>query len=55
VVGKGGVKIKEVGIEARKQLEEFLQEKVHLDLNVKVDKNWRSDESKLKKFGYLKK
>jgi len=55
VVGKGGAKIKEVGIEARKQLEEFLQEKVHLELNVKVEKNWRKDESKLKAFGYLKK
>eukprot|EP00551_Chaetoceros_affinis_P004305 CAMPEP_0203668320 /NCGR_PEP_ID=MMETSP0090-20130426/4974_1 /ASSEMBLY_ACC=CAM_ASM_001088 /TAXON_ID=426623 /ORGANISM="Chaetoceros affinis, Strain CCMP159" /LENGTH=523 /DNA_ID=CAMNT_0050532721 /DNA_START=91 /DNA_END=1662 /DNA_ORIENTATION=+ len=55
VVGKGGVKIKDVGVEARKQLEEFLQEKVHLKLNVKVDKNWRRDESKLKAYGYLKK
>lgn len=54
VVGKGGVKIKDVGIEARKQLEEFLQEKVLLKLNVRVDKNWRKDESKLKAFGYLK-
>lgn len=54
VVGKGGVKIKEVGVDARKELEEFLQEKVHLDLNVKVDKNWRKDEKKLKAYGYLK-
>ena len=30
VVGKGGLKVKEVGIEARKQLEEFLQEKVRV-------------------------
>ena len=54
VVGKGGSKIKEVGVEARKELEEFLQEKVHLDLNVRVEKNWRKDEAKLKAYGYLK-
>mmetsp|Transcript_1782 Transcript_1782/g.2124 ORF Transcript_1782/g.2124 Transcript_1782/m.2124 type:complete len:132 (-) Transcript_1782:73-468(-) len=54
VVGKGGVKIKDVGMEAREKLEEFLQEKVHLELNVKVDKNWRRDEKKLKAYGYLK-
>jgi GTP-binding protein Era len=53
VVGKGGSKIKEVGVEARKQLEDFLQSSVHLDLNVRVDKNWRRDEKKLKEFGYL--
>jgi len=54
VVGKGGSKVKEVGVEARRQLEDFLQGKVHLQLNVKVDKNWRRDEKKLKEYGYLK-
>ena len=34
VVGKGGVKIKEVGIEAREKLEEFLQEKVWLEMHL---------------------
>lgn len=29
--------------------------KVHLDLNVKVDKDWRKNENKLKEYGYLKK
>lgn len=53
-MGKGGAKIKEVGVEARQELEEFLQEKVHLDLNVKVEKNWRRNEKKLKEYGYLK-
>ena len=55
VVGKGGAKIKQVGVEAREKLEEFLQEKVFLNLDVKVDKNWRKDEKKLKEYGYLKK
>ncbi len=54
VVGKGGAKIKEVGVQAREKLEEFLQEKVFLNLEVKVDKNWRKDEKKLKAYGYLK-
>ena len=54
VVGKGGAKIKEVGIDARAKLEEFLMQKVFLSLEVKVDKNWRKDEKKLKAYGYLK-
>mmetsp|Transcript_6240 Transcript_6240/g.11789 ORF Transcript_6240/g.11789 Transcript_6240/m.11789 type:complete len:478 (+) Transcript_6240:19-1452(+) len=54
VVGKGGVKIKEIGMEAREKLEEFLQTKVFLNLEVKVEKNWRRDEKKLKALGYLK-
>jgi len=54
VVGRNGQKIKDIGVNARKKLEEFLQGKVHLNLNVKVDKNWRKDENKLKAYGYLK-
>jgi len=54
VVGKGGKMIKDVGVDAREQLEDFLQEKVYLNLNVKVDKDWRKDSDKLKRFGYLK-
>ena len=54
VVGKSGSKIKDVGVDARMKLQEFLQEKVHLGLNVKVEKNWRRDEKKLKAYGYLK-
>jgi len=53
VVGKGGQKIKDVGTAARKELEEFLQDKVHINLKVKVEKNWRKDEEKLREFGYL--
>jgi len=54
VVGKGGAMIKDVGSEAREKLEEFLQEKVFLSLDVRVEKNWRKDEKKLKAYGYLK-
>jgi len=46
--------IKDVGVQAREKVEEFLQEKVFLNLEVKVDKNWRKDEKKLKAYGYLK-
>mmetsp|Transcript_59142 Transcript_59142/g.87838 ORF Transcript_59142/g.87838 Transcript_59142/m.87838 type:complete len:155 (+) Transcript_59142:235-699(+) len=53
VVGKGGQKVKDVGIVAREKLESFFQTKVHLDLSVKVDKDWRKDKSKLKAYGYI--
>jgi GTP-binding protein Era len=53
VVGKGGAKIRDVGIDARKKLEDFFGVKVFLDLRVKVDKNWRNDVEKLKKYGYM--
>lgn len=53
VVGKGGRKVKDVGSAARGRLEELFDTRVHLDLRVKADKNWRSDEDKLKKYGYV--
>lgn len=53
VIGKKGAQIKEIGILARKKLEEFLQTKVYLDLRVRVDKDWRKNEDSLKSFGYL--
>lgn len=52
VVGKGGRMIKDVGMVSRKKLQEFFGVKVFLDLRVKVDKNWRNSDDKLKKFGY---
>jgi GTP-binding protein Era len=53
VVGAGGRMIKRVGTDSRKELESFLDKKVFLDLYVRVDKDWRNDESKLKRFGYF--
>lgn len=53
VVGKGGTKIKDVGINARKKLQDFFSCKIFLDLRVKVDKNWRNNSDQLKKFGYM--
>ena len=53
VIGSRGRMIKRVGTDSRKELEAFLDKKVFLDLYVRVDKDWRNDENKLKRFGYL--
>ena len=45
--------IKRLATDARKDLESFLQEKVFLELRIKVDKDWRDDERKLKQYGYF--
>jgi len=52
ILGKGGSAIKQLGIQARKDIEKFIDQKIYLDLTVKVLKNWRNDESILKKLGY---
>ncbi len=52
IIGKGGSAIKQLGIEARKDIEKFLEKKVYLELHVKVKDNWRDDERMLKHFGY---
>ncbi len=53
VIGHQGAMLKKVGTQARKDLEQFLQEKVFLEIFVKVQKEWRSDDKQLKRFGYL--
>jgi GTP-binding protein Era len=52
LLGKGGSKIKQLGINARKQIEEFLQRKVHLELFIKVRPKWRDNELFLREYGY---
>jgi GTPase len=52
LLGKGGSAIKKLGTQARLDLEEFLQTKVHLELTVKVRDNWRDDDRALNFFGY---
>ena len=52
VIGHQGKKIKKLGIESRIDIESFIVKKVHLELFVKVDKDWRDKEGKLKKYGY---
>ncbi|MDE6247898.1 MAG: GTPase Era [Muribaculaceae bacterium] len=53
IIGKGGEKIKKVGIEARHDIEKFFDKKVFLEIFVKVEKDWRNRENKLKQFGYI--
>jgi GTP-binding protein Era len=55
IIGHKGATIKKVGTQARVDLESFFNTKIFLDLQVKVNKNWRSDEKQLKKFGYHQK
>ena len=52
IIGHKGQKLKSVGTAARKVLENFFQKKIFMELRVKVSKNWRSDSSQLKRFGY---
>ena len=52
VIGKGGSSIKKLGIHSRKEIEEFLDKRVYLELFVKVKEDWRDNESMLKQFGY---
>lgn len=55
IIGHKGSALKKVGVEARKDLEKFFGKQVHLELYVKVNKNWRSDQRQLKRFGYNQK
>ncbi len=52
LLGKGGSMIKQLGINSRKSIEEFLQRKVHLELFVKVRPHWRDNENHLREYGY---
>ena len=52
IIGHKGAALKRVGVEARKDLEKFFGKQVHLELYVKVNKNWRSDSRQLRSFGY---
>ena len=52
IIGHKGSALKRVGTEARKDLEKFFGKQIHLELYVKVNKNWRSDERQLRRFGY---
>ena len=52
IIGHKGEKLKKVGQAARHDLEAFLQKKVFLELYVKVQEDWRNNDSQLKRFGY---
>ncbi|WP_353779323.1 GTPase Era [Winogradskyella sp. 3972H.M.0a.05] len=55
IIGHKGSALKRVGVEARKDLETFFGKQIHLELYVKVNKNWRSNANQLKRFGYNQK
>lgn len=52
IIGHKGAPLKRVGTEARKDLEQFFNKKIHLELYVKVNKDWRNDKRQLRRFGY---
>ena len=52
LIGKGGSLLKKIGTEARFELEKIVDKKVYLNLEVKVEKDWRKKDNILKNFGY---
>jgi len=52
IIGHKGSALKRVGAEARKDLEAFFGKQIYLELYVKVNKNWRTNQNQLKRFGY---
>lgn len=55
IIGHKGDAIKKIGTESRIDMEVFFNKKIFLDLQVKVNKNWRSSDKQLKRFGYNQK
>lgn len=52
IIGKAGSALKRVGTQARKDIEDFFQKQVFLQLFVKVDRDWRSNIGRLRHYGY---
>ncbi len=52
VIGKGGVRLRDVGTRARHGIEALLGQRVHLDLRVKVAKDWQRDPKQLQRLGF---
>lgn len=55
IIGHKGEAVKKIGIQARTDLETFFQKQIHLEIFVKVNKNWRSNPKQLSRFGYSQK
>lgn len=53
LIGKGGKRLKEIGTQARKDLEEFLGTRIYLDLWVRVQKDWTKKDYALREFGFM--
>ncbi|MGZ4743694.1 MAG: GTPase Era [Oryzihumus sp.] len=52
IIGKGGSRLREVGTNARRGIEALLGQRVHLDLHVKVAKDWQRDPKQLQRLGF---
>jgi GTP-binding protein Era len=52
VIGKGGSRLRQVGADARRQIEALLGTKIYLDLHVKIAKDWQRDPKQLRKLGF---
>ncbi|WP_293698364.1 GTPase Era [uncultured Agrococcus sp.] len=52
VIGKGGERIRQIGQDARAEIEKLVDARVHLDLRVKIAKEWQGDAKQLRRFGY---
>jgi GTP-binding protein Era len=52
VIGKGGERLRQVGTDARRQIEALLGTRVYLDLHVKITKDWQRDPRQLRKLGF---
>ena len=52
IIGRGGRRLKEVGVNARKGIEKLLGRKVYLDLHVRTAKDWQSDPKALARLGF---
>jgi GTP-binding protein Era len=52
IIGHQGEMLKKVGTLARKDLEDFFLKKVHVELYVRVNENWRTNQKALNRFGY---
>jgi len=52
IIGHKGAAIKKVGIEARQDLEKFFGKQIHIEMFVKVNKDWRNSSYQLRRFGY---
>ncbi|MEP7195465.1 MAG: GTPase Era [Saprospiraceae bacterium] len=54
MLGKGGLKIKDLGIKSRLEMEKYLNQRVYIGLSIKVKENWRDDKSLIERKGILK-
>jgi GTPase len=52
VIGKGGARLRQVGADARRQIEALLGTRIYLDLHVKIAKDWQRDPKQLRKLGF---